>query len=210
MYGGNPEMNLLMSQHAGNEFEDGFVFATKKAFKDSKVYKVKNLTGTNVDYTEGTDLMIGEIRIDPTINFDNKDYMPFVADTGIVAVGRQTWQMGVRHGNSHKGYQEFKEPVVVIGLNMSAQEYRANEDAILESLEKNAEDLMVKADDCLLDYTTTDSYERLDLYDTPLKPNSNYKEPKRIGDRYKAYNNINRFLTEDSDDTQIASEGLSI
>lgn len=200
MYGGDPSRYIDFAEQTGFEFESTTINVFEHKYKDSKTYKVVRYTGTLMDRHQGTDFTVGEIRFDPTLNFDNKNYMPFISDTEIEATPGYNFMMGVRHGNGHHGnYHGFEEPVVVIGLNMEASDYRRNEDEIIENLKKNTDVIVEKAMDCLDDYQTTDPEERKDLYATPLKPNKYYRQPRNIEARYREYNNIQRFLTDEND-----------
>lgn len=114
--------------------------------------------------------------------------MPYIQDTGIPATKFTNFKMGVRHGNHHdKAYHPFDEPVVVIGVDMTPREFYQNRDEIEANVKEHAEELIAKADDTLLDYTTTDPEERKDIEAQPLKPNPFYRRPKNIPDRYKRF-----------------------
>ena len=172
------------SRRSGSDFESDVYNALSKEFK------IEKHIGDDMDKNEGTDFTHGELRIDTTLDFVNKDHMPFVCDTGITATSCHNFKMGIRIGNSHKGFHEFPEPVVVIGLDMDTREYRKWQDVIEESLVKHAKQIMFAANDVYLDYTTTDKEEREELFEQPLKTNRAFHEPDKLSERYKELNEL--------------------
>lgn len=185
----------LHSDKSGKEFESDMICALRHKFQDSRIYRIKNMGGTRMDKEEGTDFLCGEIRLDATMNFNDKDTMPFIADTGIPATRNQNFLVGVRHGNTYRGYKGFPQPVIVIGVDMDSHTYHQYDIEIIENTQKHAEELMDFASDCLEDYLTVDPEERLDLYRTPLRPNPSYKEPKNIESKYAQKNRVRRLPT---------------
>lgn len=185
----------LHSDKSGREFESDMICALRHKFQDSRIYRIKNMGGTRMDKEEGTDFLCGEIRLDATMNFNDKDTMPFIADTGIPATRNQNFLVGVRHGNTYRGYKGFPQPVIVIGVDMDSHTYHQYDIEIIENTQKHAEELMDFASDCLEDYLTVDPKERLDLYRTPLKPNPSYTEPKNIEPKYAQKNRVRRLPT---------------
>lgn len=188
----NPEQ-VCYKDVSGKEFEQDFAFCLKKAFSGNRCYTITTYSGTDKDTKEGTDLTCGEIRIDTTLDFSGKDFMPYVADTEIEACPGRNFKMGVRHGNSHKGYTEFKEPVIVIGVDLSPMEWQRWEETVIRNLENNAEDIIMFASDCKDDYLTVNKTERKELYAEPLKRNEHYQAPKHLGTKYA---NIEKFRNE--------------
>ena len=180
----------------GTDFEDNFIFALDKVYKNMKAYHVDKYTGTKMDKEQGTDCILrdsySEIRIDPTLNFSHKNYMPYIAESDIRVCGGQNLWFGVRHGNHHNyKYNGFDEPVIVIGINMDPKDYKANDYTILKNLEKNMDEIVTFAYDCLDDYNTTNVEERKDLPCTPLRRNPNYRPPKRnLKQRYADIENF--------------------
>ena len=183
---------VMHSGKTGTEFETDMVDMLSDVFQNSRVYKIRKTTGTIADTKEGTDFFCGEIRLDATMDFRDKDFMPFVADTGIPATEIQNFLVGVRHGNSHRGYQGFPEPVVVIGVNMDPSTYHQYENLVMDNAKRHATELMDFASDCLEDYITTDPTERKDLYRTVLRPNPRYREPRNIEPQYARSNRVRR------------------
>ena len=189
----------LFIEKPGSDFETSVIAIMKATYSPSSV---KNMIGTEDDIKEGTDFIFGNMRFDPTLNFSNKTYMPYIADTKIPATRLHTFQMGIRHGNSNRrSYHGFKEPVLVIGLDMTPSEYHRYENEIENNLKKHMKDLIMKAADVMDDYTTIDPKERLELFDMPLKRNPNYKQPPNLEQRYKMIANIRRKF-EDMEDSQ--------
>ena len=182
----------LHSDVTGKEFETDMIGALRHQFQDSRIYRIRNMGGTRMDKEEGTDFLCGEIRLDATMNFSDKDTMPFIADTGIPATKMQNFLVGVRHGNTYRGYTGFPQPVIVIGVDMDSYTYHQCDNEVIANAEKHAEELMDFASDCLEDYLTVDAEERLDLYRTPLRPNPSYKEPKNIEPKYAQSNRVRR------------------
>ena len=166
----------------GQYFEKDVVDVFTKAFCNSKTFRVVSCIGTKADKQEGTDFTIGEIRFDITTNIDNKKCMPFIADTGIKAIRDCNFRMGIRVGNEHNGYTEFEDPVVVIGLGMPSDTLKQYKDAVLESLYKNATDLVCFASDCLEDYNTRSTIERAYLDNLPLRVNPKFRKPKDMSE----------------------------
>ena len=169
----------------GSEFETDSLWALQKAFP-----KLQNCIGSDLDKHEGTDFVHNDLRLDATLDFDGKKFVPFQFDTGIPATSFANFKMGIRIGNDHNGYTEFPEPVVVIGLTMDSHTYRCCQDEIVENMVKHADDLMFAANDAYLDYTTQDQEERDELFSQPLRPNKNFVAPKGMSDRYAELNEL--------------------
>ena len=178
------DLMILDDRQIGKQFEDDICWVLKKKNPTA----IKRQIGTNLDTKEGTDFLYQALRIDATTDFHGKDNMPFVTETNIPATRWQNFQIGIRLGNSHHGYTEFPEPVVVLGLSMDARTYRQHQDEIIENLDVHADELMFAATDAYLDYTTTDKEEREELFSQPLQPNPSYSPPETLGDRYKRLN----------------------
>lgn len=185
----DPTFNsLIYGTHEGHFFETNCV-----GWLASKITNVKSHIGTKLDTEQGTDCTIGkgagEIRIDFTMNFSNKSWMPFITETDIPGLPWQNLKMGIRHGNSHKGYSEFEKPVIVIGFDCNAGDMRQYEDIIQENFEQHAEDIYYAAMDCYLDYTSKGE-EREELFSEPLKKNPSYKPPRELGKKYQQLNKM--------------------
>ena len=101
--------------------------------------------------------------------------------------------IGIRIGNSYKGYTEFQQPTVVIGVNMNGHDYNIHENELLDNLENHIEELMMAAGDAYEDFITTENRE--ELFIAPLKINPKY--PRNItSTRYQQA--IDRLRTENS------------
>lgn len=124
------------------------------------------------DRSEGTDIMLydksgffgnkGELRLDLTMNFNNKDNMMFRAAQSTVIEGRNRnyiFHYGIRTGNLD---HNFEKPVVVVGTNLKSDAYKAFEkDAKAQmNLSKNMYEMLNMANDTLSSflYQTDDKY----------------------------------------------------
>lgn len=171
----------------GEEFEQEVISIAKHKLGHYKTYKVTDTSKTKDDIEQGTDFIVNDIRIDATLNFDEKDNMPYIHKTDILAYRGHPFYTGIRTGNNHKGqYNEFKEPVIVIGCNVSAAEYRQWAYVISDSIQDNIQELIDIAADDLYDFETTDPEDRPDI--SYLKPNPRYQAPK-IPKNLKTNNN---------------------
>ena len=184
---------IIQKQPTGSEFETDSLYALQKSCTS-----LKNCIGSDIDKNEGTDFIYQDLRLDATLDFEHKDNMPFAFDTGIPAATGQNFQMGIRIGNNHKGYTEFPEPVVVIGLCMDSHTYRLYQDNILENMIKNADDLMFAANDAYLDYITTDDKEREELFTQPLRTNNRYETPHNISEKFDTLNKQQYMLMQNN------------
>lgn len=178
-----------IGQAHGKDFENLFCHTLGETYKSSKNYNVQSYTGTRIDTEQGTDAIFNDghskIRLDPTLNFYHKNYMPYIADSNIKCGNKTLW-FGIRHGNHHNGeYHPFPEPVVVVGLNAEPKEYNEDFFIIESDLKNNMTDIITFAYDCLEDYNATVVTERQELFSTPLRKNPDYRPPKKnIKERY--------------------------
>lgn len=121
----------LFQMQTGIEFEDELTQVCISHFqtKSRKVNEseFKNLSGTDRDKFEGTDVEIYKVGVDFTFNFGGKDHMEVLP--GEVSGRFVDFKFGVRTGNSHKGYTKFAHPVLVIGFSADSyyvKNYMAN------------------------------------------------------------------------------------
>ena len=178
--------DVRSKKQLGSVFEDDFIQIVQSQFKN-----IEDVRGTELDKKQGTDFIYNkEIRIDVTLNFSEKDTMPFIFETKTFLIRDQELpvKIGIRHGNTHSGYTEFEIPVVVIGIDIDTETYLTWQDPILENIDKKIDEIMINAIDAWLDYTTTDEEERKHLFEQPLQVNRNYKCPKSIGPSIKRLN----------------------
>ena len=192
-----PKNTVRIARTAGEHFEDEFQTAMFKALPSLEK------TTEEVDKKEGADFLInqGEIRLDTTLDFTNKKFVPFVFDTQIPATSDQTFKIGIRIGNAHNGYTEFSKPVVVIGLDLDPYAYKMSESTIAQNLLTHRDELRNAIYDAHLDYTTLDKKEREEtLFAEPLRPNPNYREPRAITDCMKKYNDMQYKIMENKED----------
>lgn len=186
MRGYNPQ-DCLHTDRVGKEFEHSCIVLWKQKFENNKTLTITDVSDTDADKKEGTDLLCGDIRIDVTTDFAKKDNMPYIADTGIPATRTQNFQIGIRHGNNYKDrYHPFPYPVVVIGVDVTPGEYYRNQEIIEENIQKHAHELIQLATDVLDDYQTTDPKERQEILDRQiLKHNPTYHQPRNLAARYR-------------------------
>lgn len=184
-YYGNASINNIEIP-IGNQFENSL-----RSVFGSQCTKVKNKTGTAMDKYEGTDFTYMDMRVDATVHFSGKKWMPYIADTGIEIIPGQNLKVGIRHGNGHKGYTEFPEPVVVIGWDCpDGHDFDLYEQEIASALVHHADEIVNTAVDAYADYTTKDPEERKDLFAEPLRKNPLYKRPRELGSRYRELNDL--------------------
>lgn len=179
-----------VSDQKGKEHEQDVVHVVATALKPNVRKSTKK-----EDLEEGTDFIYRDaLRIDITSAFSKKDNMPFITDTNIESgIPGQNIKMGIRLGNRCKkehGYHEFKEPVVVIGYDVSPKELDNYEDQILDTIHKHAEDIIYYATDCYYDYMEQDPEERECIENKTLQRNPKYRQPKKIGENYKKLNEM--------------------
>lgn len=185
----------------GNEFEDQMAMSLSQAYPKNII----KVTGTDLDIKQGTDIVYKtkstEIRMDATLNFDHKDNTPFMCETDLKLPGTDhNILLGIRLGNSHKGrFNEFDKPVVVIGVNMDAEEFRntySNKMYDEFASKRNADfpyDLMEKVEEAYNDYMTTqDRDKKLDAEPLQLR-NSKWRMPQKISKENKT-----RILTQNA------------
>ena len=204
----------------GREFESYCVLIAHRTYyeqlKDMYAGKIKNMSyneiveleknlnarakenvistiNTDEDRFRGTDCIYdNNYRIDFTCHFDKKlqkDYVPFIADTGIKATDTENFYIGIKHGH-HKD-KAFEEPVAIIGVNMTGRDYRYSENIIEYNLEKNMDKLLKHAVDGLEAYMNGG-----EGFDTILKPNKQYQEPKNLPKNRPNYHKLNKMLEQ--------------
>lgn len=198
-YGYNPEQVAIShideDEPVGKTFEKDFCrLMIKHDFEIIPTVKTKE------DTERGTDLIMkgfdesnenAYMRIDVTLDFSNKDNMPFIYDTGVSATPYETYKMGIRIGNTNEGHKNFKDPVVVIGIDMLPHEFKKWQTRIIERLEANQCNklfyLLDLARDAYEDYTKCGE-ERKDLIEKPLRKNPRYVEPKDLSKKLRILN----------------------
>ena len=184
----------------GKEFEDLIYFYMCKIYNNA----IRHL-GDDLDTKQGTDIEINEIRIDVTLNFSNKDYMPFVYETKIEAFPGEYFKIGIRHGNSHynaekkEHYNEFDKAVIVVGLDIRPKDYYLWDNVIIDNLSKDkynkARKLVYEIEKAYDDYRFIDEQERIDYeIEHILKGNKDYEEPGGLGEFYKEHNEFQKEL----------------
>lgn len=94
----------------GKEFEGELIEKISYTFKEEDCFSTEQQ-----DLFDGTDIFIYGIPCDFTYNFAGKDHMEILPEGLELAPGIEV-RFGVRTGNSHNGYTQFKTPVLVIGF----------------------------------------------------------------------------------------------
>lgn len=186
----------------GSEFEADFLEILSKKYK-----KLESRIGSLTDKHEGTDFVLNDVRIDTTLQFSNKNFMPFIYETKIPATPHENFTMGIRIGNSHNGYTEFPKPVVVIGLDMTPHEYDVWENVIEDNLTRYADDIILTITDVYLTYTSQEEEDRNGLAIPCLTPNKNYKQPKNIGSQFSQLNDLQYALQQLQEDIEKNQKG---
>lgn len=184
---------------SGKSFESDMIAKASAVMGKNRVISV---TGTRMDTEEGTDFTTFdvvdlkvenspdtekrervkmELRMDATLNFSNKQHMPFCYETEFPCSLSHNFQIGIRIGVSYKDketqkykYHDFEKPVVVIGIDAEAGEYNQQYDTIQKNLLKYMPDLILAASDCYQDFITMNPNYRKDLEGSNLEPNPYY------------------------------------
>ena len=120
--------DVLCSVKSGDEFEADFIEVCRKLYPEDAVPTY----GTDIDYQEGTDMVLFKLPVDFTCNFAGKDHMQVLPNTVFIQRYGVDVKFGVRYGNSHNGYHEFKRPVLVIGIDYIPIEIRKDLDPLFE------------------------------------------------------------------------------
>ena len=187
---------------AGQMLEADFLGILSKKYK-----KLESRIGSLTDKHEGTDFVLNDVRIDTTLQFSNKDFMPFIYETKIPATPYENFTMGIRIGNSHNGYTEFPKPVVVIGLDMTPHEYKVWENVIEDNLTRYADDIIITITDVYLTYTLQEEEDRDGLAIPCLISNKNYEQPKTIGSQFAQLNDLQYALQQLQEDIEKNQKG---
>lgn len=109
----------------------------KNKAKENAEQRLKRYTGSKLDKEQGTDAIYdNKVRIDFTINFNNKDHMVNTKDTGLTVYNHHNLLIGIRTGNNYgaDNYTKFEKPVVVLGVNMTPGEFKKHDDIITSNL----------------------------------------------------------------------------
>ena len=106
----------------GLEFETEMVQLTSEYYR--RLYKVvsKETFRTSTeeeDLYNGADIFADGVPVDFTLAIDDKDNCTVCPKT--ISLGGHEVVFGFRIGNSHHGFHEFEEPVLVIGVTNVAR-----------------------------------------------------------------------------------------
>ena len=204
--------SIIHDKQTGKLFEEDVIGILSRRFCTDRYYKSRqcriiNCAGMDIDQKAGTDFIYKsidctELRIDLTLDFEEKKCMPYIVETDIPATDSKNFKMGIRHGNTHNGYTEFDKPVVVVGLEMSPQDYRIHEDEILDNIMSHYDDLICEAQSIYEAYTEKEYADDVDW-----KRNPNYKRPKNLGNRYAEIENVIENINKENINFQ---EGMTL
>ncbi len=196
LYGQNDAPNGRIFEKMGFDALYAGLMDVKRAGKNKnlafKPESLKNTTGGSIDTDQGTDIIWDKghekIRLDLTISFNKKDNMPFIFESDIEVAPGHKLKFGIRHGNRHNGYTEFKskqgdtQPVVVIGIDMDDYEfnrekyYRNGRDAenIFDDIRTHAVEILGWADEVYQEFTDPEYLEYAE--DTLFVKNDAFKD----------------------------------
>ncbi len=122
----------------GFEFEDEVVSVFKKySEKMGTLRYFKEVSGTDLDTKQGTDLFVDGIPVDITSNFSEKRKMITLEDE--VDVNGTAIKFGIRLGNGHI---TFKTPVMVVGIDASASFLNSYMDIIISEFAAKVDQIM--------------------------------------------------------------------
>ena len=189
----------------GKEFEHGVINIMHGMFDKNKKHEIIDV-GEDMDKKQGTDVIIDNIHVDFTLNFENKDNMPFIYDTMIDAGYGKTFCIGVRHGNEKK--INFNEEAYVVGVTMPSYEYHddVQQDKLYECFKKSINTIIRQIKDIREDYITTDMKKRKDedvYHALEVNPKYNFKSKKheRLLKKYKEREAVQFTLNAESEET---------
>lgn len=198
---------IICETQTGKSFEDDVISILSRKFCTDKYYRsrqcqIVNCAGKDIDHNAGTDFIYKsidctEMRIDLTLNFNDKKYMPYIVETDIPVTDSKNLKIGIRHGNTHKGYTEFDKPVVVVGIEMSPYEYRQHEDEILDNIMDHYDDIICEAQTVYEAYTDKEC-----ITDVDWERNPNYKRPRNLGKQYADIETMIENIRENDTDLQ--------
>lgn len=194
---------ILHDKQPGKQFEEDTIHILSQRFRNDRYYrtqrcKIIDCTDKDMDHKAGTDFIYKspdctELRIDLTLRFEDKHYMPYIAETEIPATESQNFKIGIKHGNTHHGYTEFEKPVVVVGLSMLPQDYREHEDEILSNIMDHFDDLICEAQSAYESYTDKECIDEINWQKNP-----NYKRPRNLGRQYEEIENMIDSINHDN------------
>jgi len=159
---------------AGQRFENILIRKMIAGMPNGKFKKIPEM-----DRHKGTDLIYKNFRIDFTMNFADKDHMPFIMDSGIAATKDQNYQLGIRLGNSHRNkarkecYTEFDKPTIIIGITLPPSQLDSSKTELESYMVHQAPDLIEQAMKFYKDYTESQQKTNMTI-------NPKYKTPNGI------------------------------
>lgn len=135
--------------YTGRYFEKSIIeIAFNYFFKNNMGELFSDMTGTEADVKEGTDMMDGEIPIDWTSAFCTKDHM-FVFSKTVHLTHWGDVQYGIRTGNA---CHTFASPVLVIGFSMLPEAMNGCMNSVMADFENHMSEILVTGEDLYYDY----------------------------------------------------------
>ena len=166
----------------GKRFENDVISTLRKMYSEG----ITDTVGTKMDTELGVDFILeDEIGADTTLNFENKDHMPLIRETNIPATLSQNFKLGLRTGNNYKGYTEFEKPVIVVGLNMDAKTYDANDYDITVNIKKHGRELMDAIFNFYYDVDDFMAEESKEIPDVKENKNAKYTQKQQKKSKYQ-------------------------
>ena len=131
------QYDRLFRMPLGMEVEGEFYGCIRKYCRNTnQLNKFKGVNGSRLDVEQGTDCMIGPMRVDFTCNYSGKDHMIKLPDKIHIEKYNIDICFGIRTGNNHHCYTPFKKNVVVIGFDCDTYYLRTNMDGIFKEVDK--------------------------------------------------------------------------
>ena len=180
-----------------------------KHYGSEKAHNLHDKRGTDLDIKEGTDFIVDGIRTDLTANIWGKDNLALVCDSGVKAFSRHgedyNFVLGVRTGNARRA---FKTPVVVLGVDCgSADDIKACECEIYDSIEANIDELTMQITDVWDDFSMVDTTEREDYgVDARLVKNHRTENTRKPTKEVQAKLDFRNLIPEPHTDLDVGCE----
>lgn len=131
---------LFGSMSLGQEAEAEIGNAIRSQFKRvGKLHLYHDVTGTVLDKYQGTDAVLGKMRVDYTVNFSHKNYIDRKFSIPSIKLGNTVVKFAIRLGNSHA---KFQVPVMVVGCDMPSNMSREDKDAMINDLCTNPDSII--------------------------------------------------------------------
>lgn len=152
------------SIQTGKSFEHSFAqayqwYAIKHHITNEYDKKFMDVSSPEEDMQEGTDIYDGEIRIDITMNFENKDHMAKIFKKSVCLSQRLPYiHYGIRIGNNHRNKDSsesehlFHAPVLVVGITLDAATYRKIHEQFMDAVYDHIDEIVEVGEDLYYAY----------------------------------------------------------